>query len=85
MPLYLVTLEVKLLVQAANASQADNEARYHMDEESENAQAVAIEPITERAGIPHEWRGALPYNGDGETPIEQLLPATTQPSTDAEE
>ena len=78
MKLYEVTVEreVVICVLAENQREAERLAENSADEEAENQAADNIamrtKVIESPDKIPDEWRGAIPYGGDGNTPTHKL-------------
>lgn len=68
MKLYRVTIEREMLVAAEDERKALRVAeRFERDEITQtDADFIDAQEITDAATIPDDWRGSLPWGGDGE-------------------
>lgn len=79
MPIFAITYEHTLVVEANSLEDAEENADQHFrDVRFElDGEYTCIEPVVSTSELPHGWDGkCIPLGGDGNTMLEELLPAT---------
>lgn len=74
--LWHCTVEIKLMVQAEDEEDAVALAEEHAPAELDNRQApISVREVKSAKDVPFEFGGTLPWGGDGEQTVDEIMKA----------